>query len=77
MKLIKDKDDFIVYIIKEGEQDSDYDDMLTVFRSKPDYIEGHEWKLKHPSLEWVSVELSTDDECSAQEILDILLGGGE
>ena len=67
---------YLVYAMKESENDPDYDSFTEFVKTKPEPIEGHEWYLKYPEIEWVSVELPPED-ISEDEAFRIMLGEEE
>lgn len=75
--IINKKDNYIVYVQKEGENDLEYFEFLNFFRNKPQNPEGYIYKLRYPEMTWELVELQEDSEPTDEERLDayeILMG---
>lgn len=66
-----------------GEQitETEYNEILSVIQTAPVAPEGYAYMLRADNLEWELVELPEpepqDEELSADEALDIILGGAE
>ena len=67
---------YIDTVIKEGETDPEYDELLTVLQSAP-HQDGKLARLKYPKRTWELYTPEPDDELTAEEALDILTGGVE
>lgn len=76
MKISLDDYGYLIYAMKDGEYDMDYDALTDVIKQKPEQIEGYDWKLKYPEMEWISEKLPPED-ISEDEAFRIMLGGEE
>lgn len=65
---------YLEAIIKEGEQDADYDEIMAILRTAPTE-EGKLPRLKYPELTWEMYVPAEDDDLTAEETVEILLGG--
>ena len=61
--------------------EAEYNELLSIVRAAPDADEGYVYMLNASTLEWELVEVPPvppePDEPTAEEALDILLGGAE
>lgn len=59
--------------------ENEYNEILALIRNRPTAPEGFVYKLRADTLEWDLVELppEPEPELSDEEVLEILLGGGE
>lgn len=67
------------YIVAAEENDSNYAAVLDKIRSAPKAPDGYQYRLRADTLEWQLVELPEpepeDEDATAEEILNIMLGG--
>lgn len=60
--------------------EAEYSEILSVIRNKPQAPDGYGYRLK-TDLTWETVKLPdpepADDDLTAEEALDIIMGGGE
>lgn len=65
------------YIVATEPTDSDYETIVDVIRNKPYDVDGYQYRLRADDLEWELVELPPmpEPEPTAEELLDIILGG--
>jgi len=58
--------------------EAEYNNLLSLIRSAPSAPDGFQYRLRADTLEWELVELPEpqDEELTADEALDIILGGG-
>ena len=61
-------------VSKEGAHDADYDAVMEVLRNAPQE-EGKLPRLKYPELTWELYTPVEDDELTAEETVEILMGG--
>ena len=68
---------YIVSVIKEGKVDKEYDAIVELINARPIPEDGYEYRLTE-NMKWELHELppaDPDPELSAEEALDIILGG--
>ena len=82
MSYYKTIDDGFISQIGSGDygtaiSEQEYNDLLAIIQAAPTAPTGYAYKLRADNLEWELVELPPEPELTAEEALDILLGGGD
>lgn len=76
MKVSVNESGYLIYAMKEAENDPDYESFTAFVKTKPEPIEGYEFYLKYPEMEWISEKLPPED-ISEDEAFRIMLGEEE